>query len=194
MDTLRRDRACSTTPYIVFTSDNGYSLGEHRFVGKDVLTDEVLQVPLLVRGPGIAPGTTSDLPVTLVDLPATFAAITGVAPQWPVDGTSAGADPARARPALPRHHPDPDRRRTAGRRLVLPRACAPTATSTASTAPTRSSTTTTLDPDEMVNRIDDPAYAAVRAALEERRSRLVGCAGWTCNQTFGPLPDPLTTG
>ena len=42
--------------YIVFSSDNGYSLGEHRFIGKDVLTDEALQVPLLVRGPGIAPG------------------------------------------------------------------------------------------------------------------------------------------
>ena len=74
--------------YIVFTSDNGYSLGEHRFVGKDVLTDEALQVPLLVRGPGIGPGTTSDLPVTLVDLPATFAALTGVSPAWQVDGTS----------------------------------------------------------------------------------------------------------
>ena len=74
--------------YIVFSSDNGYSLGEHRFVGKDVLTDEALQVPLLVRGPGIAPGTTSDLPVTLVDLPVTFAALTGVSPQWQVDGTS----------------------------------------------------------------------------------------------------------
>jgi arylsulfatase A-like enzyme len=74
--------------YIVFSSDNGYSLGEHRFVGKDVLTDEALQVPLLVRGPGIAPGTTSDLPVTLVDLPATFAALTGVTPAWQVDGSS----------------------------------------------------------------------------------------------------------
>src|SRR5918993_1507759 len=68
--------------YLVFSSDNGYSLGEHRFVGKDVLTDEALQVPLLVRGPGISPGSTSDLPVTLVDLPATFADLTGVTPAW----------------------------------------------------------------------------------------------------------------
>ena len=74
--------------YIVFTSDNGYSLGEHRFVGKDVLTDEALQVPLLVRGPDVVAGATSQLPVTLVDLPVTFAALTGVTPQWQVDGTS----------------------------------------------------------------------------------------------------------
>ena len=48
-----------------------------------------------------------------------------------------------------------------------------------------------LDPDEMVNLIDDPAYAAVRDALELRRTELVTCAGWTCNQRFGPLPEPV---
>jgi hypothetical protein len=47
-----------------------------------------------------------------------------------------------------------------------------------------------LDPDLMVNRIDDPAYTGVRAALELRRSELVDCAGWTCNQVFGPVPEP----
>ena len=82
--------------YIVFSSDNGYSLGEHRFVGKDVLTDEALQVPLLVRGPGIAPGSTSDLPVTLVDLPATFAALTGVSPALAGRRHVAGCRPCSA--------------------------------------------------------------------------------------------------
>ena len=58
VDTLDQAGVLDDT-YIVFTSDNGYSLGEHRFVGKDVLTDEALQVPLLVRGPGIAPGSST---------------------------------------------------------------------------------------------------------------------------------------
>ena len=49
-----------------------------------------------------------------------------------------------------------------------------------------------LDPDEQVNLISDPAYDAVRAALELRRVELVDCAGWTCNQDFGPLPEPVT--
>ena len=80
VETLRETGELDNT-VIVFTSDNGYSLGEHRFIGKNVLTEPVLQVPLLVRGPGIAPGTTSDLPVTLVDLPATFAAIAGGDPR-----------------------------------------------------------------------------------------------------------------
>ena len=48
-----------------------------------------------------------------------------------------------------------------------------------------------VDPDEMVNLIDDPRYAAVQAALELRRTELITCAGWTCNQDFGPLPEPL---
>jgi arylsulfatase A-like enzyme len=47
------------------------------------------------------------------------------------------------------------------------------------------------DPDELVNLFDDPRYAAVKAALERRRAELVTCAGWTCNQVFGPLPEPL---
>jgi arylsulfatase A-like enzyme len=174
--------------YIVFSSDNGYSLGEHRFVGKDVLTDEALQVPLLVRGPGIAPGSVSDLPVSLVDLPATFAALTDVAPQWLVDGTSLA-------PTL-RGEVQPFRDTTliqTGRTLgdgwshrgVRTERYLYGTDGTDGFLYDR-----LLDPDEMVNRIDDPAYAEVRAALELRRAELIGCVGWTCNQAFGPLPDP----
>ena len=50
-----------------------------------------------------------------------------------------------------------------------------------------------LDPDEMVNLVDDPAYAGVRSTLELRRRELIDCAGWTCNQQFGPVPEPVTT-
>lgn len=176
--------------YIVFTSDNGYSMGEHRFVGKDVLTDEALQVPLLVRGPGIAPGTTSDLPVTLVDLPATFAALTGVAPQWQVDGTSLA-------PVL--HGEDQSFRDTT---LIQTGRTLGTGWSHRGVRTERYLYGTDgadpflydrlLDPDEMVNVADDPRYAEVRAALEQRRAELVTCAGWTCNQVFGPLPEPTS--
>ncbi len=48
-----------------------------------------------------------------------------------------------------------------------------------------------LDPDQLVNRIDDPAYAAVRAALEERRSRLITLrrAG-SATRRSAPCPSP----
>lgn len=174
--------------YIVFSSDNGYSLGEHRFVGKDVLTDEALQVPLLIRGPGIEPGSTSDLPVTLVDLPATFADLTGVSPAWQVDGTSL---------AQTLHGGDPAFRDTT---LIQTGRTLGDGWSHRGVRTERYLYGTDgadgflydhlLDPDEMVNLIDDPAYAEVQAALEMRRAQLVTCAGWTCNQVFGPLPEP----
>ncbi|UFN45093.1 sulfatase family protein [Nocardioides okcheonensis] len=175
--------------YIIFSSDNGYSLGEHRYVGKDVLTDEALQVPLLVRGPGIAPGTTSDLPVTLVDLPATFADLTGVSPRWQVDGTSV-ADTLLGGQQAFRDTTLIQTGRTLGdgwshRGVRTDRYLYGTDGVDAFLYDLQD------DPDEMVNLVDDPAYAGVREALEMRRSELVDCAGWTCNQVFGPVPEPV---
>ena len=187
VDTLADEGVLDNT-YIVFSSDNGYSLGEHRFIGKDVLTDEALQVPLLVRGPGIVPGSTSDLPVTLVDLPATFAALTGVSPAWQIDGTSL-VPTLQGQEQSFRDTTLIQTGRTLGdgwshRGVRTERYLYGTDGTDGFLYDHL------LDPDEMVNRIDDPAYAEVRAALELRRAELVTCAGWTCNQTFGPLPDP----
>ena len=187
VDTLAEEGVLDNT-YIVFSSDNGYSLGEHRFIGKDVLTDEALQVPLLVRGPGITPGSSSDLPVTLVDLPTTFAALLGVSPAWQVDGTSL-APTLRGDGQVFRDTTLIQTGRTLGdgwshRGVRTERYLYGTDGSDGFLYDRR------LDPEEMVNLIDDPSYAEVRAALELRRTELVGCAGWTCNQVFGPLPEP----
>ena len=187
VDTLADEGVLDNT-YIVFSSDNGYSLGEHRFIGKDVLTDEALQVPLLVRGPGIVPGSTSDLPVTLVDLPATFAALTGVSPAWPIDGTSLVPTLQGQKQSF-RDTTLIQTGRTLGdgwshRGVRTERYLYGTDGTDGFLYDHL------LDPEEMVNRIDDPAYAEVRAALELRRAELVTCAGWTCNQVFGPLPEP----
>ncbi|RYB91696.1 hypothetical protein EUA93_16220 [Nocardioides oleivorans] len=174
--------------YIVFSSDNGYSLGEHRYTGKDVLTDEALQVPLVIRGPGIPAGTTSDLPVTLVDLPATFADLTGVQPQWTIDGTSlvptlmGDEQPFRDTTLIQTGRTLGDGWSHRGVR---------TERYLYGTDGTEAFLYDRLaDPDGMVNVVDDPRYAEVRAALEQRRAQLVTCAGWTCNQVFGPLPEP----
>lgn len=57
---------------IVFTSDHGELLGDYGSFGKRSYHDAASRVPLLLRGPGVAPGARCDAPVSLVDLPATF--------------------------------------------------------------------------------------------------------------------------
>ncbi|GHJ57613.1 hypothetical protein NOK12_01320 [Nocardioides sp. OK12] len=74
---LRRSGELDDT-LVVFVSDNGFLLGEHRYFGKDVPYDEALQVPLLARGPGIEPGTTSRATASMVDLAPTFLDYAGV--------------------------------------------------------------------------------------------------------------------
>ncbi len=57
---------------LVFTSDNGYLLGEHRWRNVKVLPYEAsLRVPLLMAGPSIPVGVARDAPVSTVDLTAT---------------------------------------------------------------------------------------------------------------------------
>ena len=39
---------------IIYTSDNGFLLGDHRLIGKSAAYEGSIKVPLLMRGPGIA--------------------------------------------------------------------------------------------------------------------------------------------
>jgi arylsulfatase A-like enzyme len=74
---LRADGQLDNT-YFVFTSDNGFHLGEYRLpAGKRTPYDDDIHVPFYVRGPGIAPGSHSDAIGGNVDLPETFGAIAG---------------------------------------------------------------------------------------------------------------------
>jgi N-acetylglucosamine-6-sulfatase len=62
---------------ILFTSDNGYMLGEHRLtLRKRFPYEESISVPLLARGPRIVPGHHPE-PVANVDLAATIADVAG---------------------------------------------------------------------------------------------------------------------
>ena len=76
---LDADRLKST--YFVYSSDHGFHLGEMRmpyFKGQPYDTD--LRVPMMVRGPGIAPGTTIASPALNVDIAPTIAALLHTAP------------------------------------------------------------------------------------------------------------------
>ena len=187
VETLRSVGELNNT-VIVFASDNGYSLGEHRFIGKNVLTDEVLQVPLLVRGPGIRSGVSSDLPVSLVDLPATLTALAGVPPGWLLDGTSflptlMGLDqPFRDATLVQTGDVGGDGWAYRGVRTSRYLYGVNGADGFLYD--------NLLDPSQLINRISDPGYVEIRTLLEQRRLQLLSCRGATCNQTFGLLPEP----
>jgi arylsulfatase A-like enzyme len=73
----------------MFTSDNGFHSGEHRLpAGKQTAFDEDIRVPLLVRGPGVKPRSSSGALVGNVDFAPTFARLGGVRPPSFVDGRS----------------------------------------------------------------------------------------------------------
>lgn len=75
--------------FVVFTSDNGYHLGQHRFLdGKGLVYEEDLRVPLMVRGPGVPAGLTTDHYALNIDFAPTFAELGGAAPTHTMDGRS----------------------------------------------------------------------------------------------------------
>jgi arylsulfatase A-like enzyme len=65
--------------YIVFTSDNGFHLGEHRLPrNKKTPYEAASRVPLLVRGPGVPAGLGVDSLALIGDLAPTIADLAGV--------------------------------------------------------------------------------------------------------------------
>jgi N-acetylglucosamine-6-sulfatase len=80
----RRNGTFDNTVF-VFTSDNGYLLGEHGMRGKNLPFEESLRVPLLASGPGIPRGD-SDKGGMITDLAPSLSALAGVEPGREQDG------------------------------------------------------------------------------------------------------------
>jgi len=74
--------------YIMFTSDNGIQLGEHRWRYKVLGYEPSVLVPLIIEGPGIPHGVVRQQAVTTVDIAATVTDITNTPPQRLLDGQS----------------------------------------------------------------------------------------------------------
>jgi N-acetylglucosamine-6-sulfatase len=74
---------------IIFTSDNGFHLGQHRMpAGKQTAYETDVHLPLLVRGPGIAAGGHVQAITGNVDLAPTVAALGGATLTDAPDGRS----------------------------------------------------------------------------------------------------------
>lgn len=85
---------------VVYTSDHGDLHGSHGFVNKQMPQAESVRVPLLISGPGVAPGVSDEL-MGLTDLPVTLAGHLGLPWNAPAHGEDLSAllrDPAAKGP------------------------------------------------------------------------------------------------
>ena len=104
--------------YFVFSSDNGYHMGDFRLMpGKMTAYDTDIHVPLVITGPGVPGGKSTDAIVQNIDLCPTFTELGGASTVTNVDGHSLisllhGDNPTDWRNVTlvehhgPRHEPD----------------------------------------------------------------------------------------
>jgi arylsulfatase A-like enzyme len=95
---------------VIYTSDQGWYLGEHGWYDKRWMYEESFRTPLLVRWPGhTKPGTVSDKMVMNLDFAETFLDIAGVKVPSDMQGASMkpileGKDPADWRKSVYYHY------------------------------------------------------------------------------------------
>jgi len=157
---------------IIFTSDNGYLLGEHRLVAKGNLYEESVGVPLIMRGPGIPRGVTRPQIAGNIDLAPTILDFTGVQPLRVMDGRSLLPLARRRGVAADRDILLENQHSTALRTQRYMYAEHPGGE--LELYDLRS------DPFQLRSRHDDPALAGVRATLAQRLAELEDCAGPSC--------------
>jgi arylsulfatase A-like enzyme len=196
---LKADGVYANTD-IVFTSDNGWILGEHRL--RDPVTENgkvsgvkyvpyegSTRVPLLMTGPDIPKGKTINGVAVNADLAETIQSITGARPKITQDGRS--LLPVLRKPSL-----------LDGRGILMetfenPRGVSPytgirTARYLYSHQPNGEEQLIDykVDPWELESKHNDPAYAAIKAKLAAKLAQLEDCKGADCQVDVGTLPEP----
>jgi len=184
LDTLAASGEADNT-YVMFMSDNGYILGEHRIRGGKLAPYEVSNhVPFLVSGPGIVPGTVVDDVSAQVDFAPTVMSMAGLTAPAAVDGVDllprlTGTQPSLTRKGILLEATDTQatvdplpwlyrgvvsqrfkyvERSTGKKELYDLRA----------------------DPSELVNIANQTAYAAPQTRLARLLSAYRSCVGVTC--------------
>jgi choline-sulfatase len=76
LDALEKSGQAENT-VVFLTGDNGLSVGQHGFMGKQNMFEHSMKVPLLAMGPGIPKGSKIDAPVYLQDLMPTALELAG---------------------------------------------------------------------------------------------------------------------
>jgi arylsulfatase A-like enzyme len=185
LDLLKRRGELNDT-YVVFTTDNGTHMGEHRWFGehgaKSTAYEEAANVRMFVRGPGIRAGSASDKLVLNNDLAPTFARIAGGAPPTFVDGRSVlPVWEGRAttwRAAIMNERPKKDANPIPSYHAAI----TPRYTYVEYGTGEKELYDRDNDPYELRSRHRDAAYADTMTALSDRLSTLVGCRAVGCRE------------
>ena len=155
---------------VVFTTDHGDMLGNHGLYLKGPWPlEDLLRVNMIAAGPGVAAGRVVGEPVSTLDLAATFYDKAGIAAPMQLQGRSlapllGGAAESRAA-AWSEWHVHPSR---CGVALQLRTVRTKTHKATFELASGAGELYDLVnDPQESVNRFDDPAFAAVRRELHD---------------------------
>lgn len=168
-------RGLQRNTYVLFISDNGFFLGEHRLGDKRLAYEESMRVPLVVSGPGLAPRAASTLALNL-DVAPTLLDLAGVAVPPSMQGRSLvgvlrGQSPSVRDAFLYEYAADP-------RLPVIPPIVAlRTLAQKYVTYPTRPGEyelyDLAADSAEVGNVCDRPDWAARRAELQQRLDRML---------------------
>ena len=170
---------------VIYTSDNGFFHGEHRIPnGKNRVYEEAVKVPLMMRGPGIEKDITVESLTINTDIAATIADYAGADPLIRVDGRS-----------LAKLMNEP--RHLFGRETLIEQFSSIgeegeevgnqySAVRTHRYKYVENATgelelyDLELDPFELENQKDNPAYDKIQIALAKRLDVLRTCAGGEC--------------
>lgn len=73
--------------YIIYATDNGYHIGQHRLQpGKQCAFEEDINIPLIIRGPGVPEGFVTESVTTHTDLAPTVMRLAGAELREDFDG------------------------------------------------------------------------------------------------------------
>lgn len=185
IDRLRENGQLKNT-YLVFASDNSYQLGEHRYLGKNLMFDASIQVPLFVSAPN-RKASVDDTPVTLLDVTASALDWTGATPGRPQDGMvlrDAGDRDTILIQSGSRGNVEGDYWAYRGVQTdrYLYAQSVPEGEGVLFDRET--------DPHQLTNHFGDKGYQQVQRELADRAEKLASCSGSDCNRSFGPVPSP----
>lgn len=191
LDAFLEDSGEMGNTHVIYTTDNGFFLGEHRLSAKGHLYEEAVRVPLAWRGPGVQERAQRDELVSNVDLMPTLLDLAGAQPPEYCDGRSLapllrGETPPWRDALLLEWLSPPDRFsattwsavRTLGDTLG-------NALYAEHSTGERELYDLTSDAYELENLANSGEYASRMEAMRTRLAALEGCAGQTCRTAEG---------